>query len=138
MHILFYIHHTLYFLGNLLELLEFRSAENELIRKKLSTLKYTYHSSQNEILSIIQEHILSRIVSEIKISKYYSIMIDETTDISRHQQVSLVIRFIDDQFNVYERFIGFERASDTNGQGLFDLLLEWLKTLDLDITYVVG
>ena len=138
MPILFYIHHTLYFLGNLLELLELRSIENELIRKKLSSLKYTHHSIQNELLSIIQQHILSQIVSEIKTSKYYLIMIDETTDISRHQQVSLVIRYTDDQFNVYERFIGFERASDTTGQGLFDLLMVWLKKLDLDIKYIVG
>ena len=42
--ILFYTQHTLYYLGNLLELLEFRSAENKLIRKKLGTLKYTHHS----------------------------------------------------------------------------------------------
>jgi hypothetical protein len=65
-------------------------------------------------------------------------MIDETSDISRHEQVSLVIRYTDDQFNVYERFIGFERASDTSGEGLFDLLMSWLKELDLDIKYIVG
>ncbi len=126
------------FLGNLLELLEFRSVENELIRKKLSSLKYTHHFIQNEILTIMQEYILSKIVLQVKASKYYSIMIDETSDISRHEQVSLVIRYTDDQFNVYERFIGFERASDTSGEGLFDLLMSWLKKLDLDIKYIVG
>jgi hypothetical protein len=65
-------------------------------------------------------------------------MIDETSGISRHEQVSFVIRYTDDQFNVYERFIGFERASDTSGQGLFDLLMNWLKKLDLDTKYIVG
>ncbi|CAF4965576.1 unnamed protein product [Rotaria sp. Silwood1] len=124
--------------GNLLELLEFRRTENELIRKKLGALKYIHHSIQNEILSIIQQHILSQIVSEIKTSKYYSVMIDETSDISRHEQVSLVIRYTDDQFNVYERFIGFERASDISEEGLFDLLMLWLKKLDLDTKYIVG
>ncbi|CAF1258602.1 unnamed protein product [Rotaria magnacalcarata] len=124
--------------GNLLELLEFRSLENELIRKKLGTVKYTHHSIQNEMLSIIQQHILSKIVSEIKISKYHSIMIDESTDISRHQQVSLVIRYTDDLFSVYERFIGFERASDKTGEGLFNLVIEWLNKLDLDIKNIIG
>ncbi|CAF3629139.1 unnamed protein product [Rotaria sp. Silwood1] len=65
-------------------------------------------------------------------------MIDETTDITRHQQVSLVIRYTDDQFNVYERFLGFERASDTTGLGLFNLLIEWLNKLGLDIKNIVG
>ncbi|CAF0940276.1 unnamed protein product [Adineta steineri] len=124
--------------GNLLELLELRSLDNELIKKKLSILKYTHHSIQNELLLIIQQHILSEIVSEIKVSRYFSIMIDETSDIARHEQVSPVIRFTDDQFNVYERFLGFQRASDTSGQSLFDLLLGWLKKLNLDITYIVG
>ncbi|CAF1033274.1 unnamed protein product [Rotaria sordida] len=107
--------------GNLLELLEFRSLENELIKKKLKTLKYTHHSIKNELLSLIQQHIISQIASEIKICKYYSVMIDETTDIIRHQQVSLVIRYTDDQF-----------------QCLFNLLIEWLNKLGLDIKNIVG
>ncbi|CAF4636014.1 unnamed protein product [Rotaria sp. Silwood1] len=133
-----FTHITSFVLGNLLELLEFRSLENELIKKKLKTLKYTHHSIQNELLSLIQQHIISQIVSEIKTCKYYSVMIDETTDITRHQQVSLVIRYTDDQFNVYERFLGFERASDTTGLGLFNLLIEWLNKLGLDIKNIVG
>ncbi|CAF4393073.1 unnamed protein product, partial [Rotaria sordida] len=48
-------------------------------------------------------------------------MIDETTDIIRHQQVSLVIRYTDDQF-----------------QCLFNLLIEWLNKLGLDIKNIVG
>ncbi|CAF1660887.1 unnamed protein product [Adineta ricciae] len=130
--------HTLNFLGNLLELLELRSIENELIKSKLKSLKYTHHSIQNEILNLIQENILSQIIFEIKDAKYFSIMIDETSDISRHEQVSLVIRYTDDQFHVYERFIGFERASSTTGDGLFHLLLEWLKKMDLNINHIVG
>ena len=69
---------------------------------------------------------------------FFSIMMDETTDISRHEQVSLIIRYTDDQFNVYERFIGFKRASSTTGDGLFKLLIQWLKKIDLDIINIVG
>ena len=65
-------------------------------------------------------------------------MIDESTDISRHQQISLVIRFTDDLFNVYDRFIGFERATDTSGEGLFHLVMEWLNKLDLDVKCIVS
>ncbi|CAF3780712.1 unnamed protein product [Rotaria sp. Silwood1] len=65
-------------------------------------------------------------------------MMDESVDISRHEQVSLVIRYTDDQFHVYERFIGFQRASSTTGEALFKLLVTWLKQLDLDINNIVG
>ncbi len=65
-------------------------------------------------------------------------MMDETTDISRHEQVPLVIRYTDAQFHVYERFIGFERAFGTTGDDLFNLLVQWLKQLDLDINNIVS
>jgi len=65
-------------------------------------------------------------------------MMDESADISRHEQVSLVIRYTDDQFHVYERFVGFERAGSTTGESLFNLLIQWLKQLDLDINNIVG
>ncbi|CAF1440606.1 unnamed protein product [Adineta ricciae] len=99
--------------GNFLELLQLRSSDNDIIKRKLSSLKFTDHKIQNELLISIQENITEQIVSDIKKSKYFSVMIDETTDISNHQQVSLVIRYVDDFFNVYERFLGFERTFDT-------------------------
>ncbi|CAF1240128.1 unnamed protein product [Rotaria sordida] len=40
----------------------------------------------------------------------------EATDMARHQQVSLVIRYVDDEFNVYECFKDFGRASDTTDE----------------------
>ncbi|CAF4162315.1 unnamed protein product, partial [Rotaria sordida] len=124
--------------GNLLELLELRSLDNDFIKSKLKSLQYTHHSIQNELLYLIQENILSQIVFQIKNAKYFSIMMDESVDISRHEQVSLVIRYTDDQFHVYERFIGFQRASSTTGEALFKLLVTWLKQLDLDINNIVG
>jgi hypothetical protein len=54
---------------------------------------------------LIQQDILSRIVLEIKNAKYFAVMMDETADISRYGQASFVIRYTDDQFHVYERFI---------------------------------
>jgi hypothetical protein len=44
-------------LSILLELLEWRILENELIKNKLKSLKYIHHSIQNEILNLIQENI---------------------------------------------------------------------------------
>ncbi|CAM4872894.1 unnamed protein product [Rotaria socialis] len=124
--------------GNLLELLELRSFDNDLIKSKLKSLQYTHHSIQNELLCLMHDNILSQIVFQIKSAKYFSIMMDESVDISRHEQVSLVIRYADDQFHVYERFIGFQRASSTTGEALFKLLVMWLKQLDLDINNIVG
>ncbi len=47
-------------------------------------------------------------------------------------------QYTDDQFHVYERFIGFERVFGTTGADFFNLLVEWLKQLGLDIDNIVG
>ena len=65
-------------------------------------------------------------------------MTDESTDISRHLQVSLVIHYGDDLFNVHERFIGFEGDIDTTGEDVFNLVMECLKKFDLDVKYIVS
>ena len=67
-------------------------------------------------MNLIRENILSKIILDIKNAKYSSIMMDELVNVFRHEQVSLTIRYTDNQFRIYECFVGFERvASTTDG-----------------------
>lgn len=59
-------------------------------------------------------------------------MLDETKDIACHEQVSLVVRFVDEKFNVFEKFIGFERTATMTGETLADLLIKWLKKIKFE------
>jgi len=55
--------------------------------------------------------------------------------------MSLIIRYVDtssDSIYVEESFLGFLDINDTTGQGLFDVLQNELKDLDLDIDNVRG
>ncbi len=124
--------------GNFLELLELRSLDNDLIKKNLHRLKLTDHKIQNEIIQLLQQQILTEILNECRRAKYFSVMIDETKDIACHEQVSLVIRFVDEKFNVFEKFIGFERTATMTGEALADLLIKWLKILNLNLENLVG
>ena len=85
--------------GNFLELLELNSLHNEIIRKNICIMKFTDHKIQNKLFTFIQENITKQILLHIGKSKYFSVMIDETANISRHEQVSLVILYNDDLFN---------------------------------------
>lgn len=58
------------------------------------------------------EEILSHILNNVKESCYYSIIFDETTDISHISQLSLSLRYIDKAYNVHEEFIGFINRHD--------------------------
>ncbi|CAF3407389.1 unnamed protein product [Rotaria socialis] len=124
--------------GNFLELLELRSNDNEIIKKKKEEIQFTDYKIQNELIDLMSKQVLNRILREIQQAKYFSIMIDETTDISKLEQVSLVVRYTDDQFKVHERFMGFARTTEMTGEALFNLLLEWLKKLNLDVKNIVA
>jgi hypothetical protein len=55
--------------------------------------------------------------------------------------MSLIIRYVDattDSTCIEESFLGFLDVNDTTGQGLFDVLQEELKSLDLDVDNVRG
>jgi len=98
--------------GNFLELLKFRiSAGDQKLENHLKTThsKATYlsHSIQEEIIQCCRNEIISFILNEVKNSRYFSIIFDETTDISNISQMSLSLRYIDSNHRVQEKFINF-------------------------------
>ena len=69
-------------------------------------LKYTSHEIQNEILSIMAQTILRGIVKQIQSSIFFSLIVDEITDVSNREQVVLVFRWVTDNLAVHEEFFG--------------------------------
>ena len=98
--------------GNFKELLSFRVAsgdkdlENHL---KTASSRATYISKtvQNDLIHCCGEKITMIIVDRVKSSGLYSILFDETTDISHKSQVSLILRYTHDSREIREDFVGF-------------------------------
>lgn len=61
---------------------------------QLLKMKQTFTSPQvqNELLSLMSNSVLRTIVREIETAKWFSIMVDETTDISNQEQAAICIR----------------------------------------------
>nr|XP_045087179.1 zinc finger MYM-type protein 1-like [Aegilops tauschii subsp. strangulata] len=81
------------------------------------------------------------IVKKIKSAKYFSFILDCTPDASYQEQMSIIIRYVDSSSShvcIEESFLGFLDVNDTTGQGLFEVLENELKLLDLDIVDVRG
>ena len=51
----------------------------------------------------MSKQVLNHNVQEIQQAKYLSVMIDETGDASNLEQISLMIRYTDEQYNACER-----------------------------------
>jgi hypothetical protein len=96
---------------------------------------YLGPSIQNELINLLASAIRSAIVGKVKEAKYFSVILDCTPDASHQEQMSLIIWYVDtysDSVCIKESFLGFLAVNDTTGQGLFDVILEELKSLDLE------
>ena len=85
--------------GNFLELLCIRCNDLPWLRSKLQSqhqlhAQWTSPVIQNELLEIVANVMLERIAAEARGSDYFGIVVDETADISRTEQVSLFLRYI--------------------------------------------
>lgn len=67
---------------------------------------------QNELIDCISSYINDHIKNEIKNSQFFSLQIDDTTDITQMSQSSIIIRYyVDSQGLLVERFLGFYDVS---------------------------
>ena len=80
---------------------------------------------------------LERIAAEVRSSEYYGIIVDETSDISRVEQVSLCLRYV---FNseTKETFAGFYPTASTEGEVLYELVKTAVGKLELSLENIVA
>uniref|UniRef100_H3ATE8 TTF-type domain-containing protein n=1 Tax=Latimeria chalumnae TaxID=7897 RepID=H3ATE8_LATCH len=90
---------------------------------------YLGKTIQNEIISLLAKKISEKIKQHIIQAKYYSIILDYTSDTSRKEQLSVCIRVVEaeDTINISEHFMDFLTVSDTTGAGLTEVLLTFLQ-----------
>ncbi|XP_034058872.1 zinc finger MYM-type protein 1-like [Gymnodraco acuticeps] len=105
---------------------------------QFSHSSYLGNLIQNELIASISGKMLDTMVTEIKQSKYYSIILDCTPDVSHQEQMSVIIRTViiktvimDEAPTIKEHFLGFLVASETTGLGLSSLILNRLKELNI-------
>lgn len=70
----------------------------------------------------------TKISNELQEANFGSIQADETTDVSCKSQMSIIIRYVVDNNNIEERFIGFfDVSKDISASGLSEILLTEIK-----------
>ncbi|GBN47575.1 hypothetical protein AVEN_117031-1 [Araneus ventricosus] len=95
---------------------------------------YTSYFIQNELINTFGHLIQSQIVRNIRNSIFYSVLVDETNDISQIEQFSLCVRYVEDQkYKIREDFLTFAPVYDVTGAGLANTVLDTLSILGLGL-----
>ena len=128
---------------NLTQLLYMRSKDHPWIKERLmekvaGVKKYTHHDYQDELLEIMGNQVLRRKLYNINNSKMFSLMSDEYTDISNKQQLSLCTRWVDDDLNACEDFLGFYEIPNIKSQTIVTCIKDALTRFNLPLTNLRG
>lgn len=126
--------------GNYIQLLTLRGEDDSLVLDwlKRKNEKYTCAEVQNGMLRIMALSILRDIAQNIRNSVFYSIMADETTDVSNREQCVLVLRHVDDDLVAHEKFIGLYKVDSIDSDTLTKTIEDCLLRMNLSLNNCRG
>lgn len=134
--------------GKFRALLRFRieSGDKSLEKHVINSAKNATYLSpdiQNEILQTCSDIIAEQIVNRVNKAECFSILGDETMDVSGTEQLSLCVRYVDVLEDsgtpvLREDFIGFVPIHDLTAENVTKVILQRCEELHLDMSKLVG
>ena len=121
---------TNYFCYVLKEILKWLVWLEWLERKRF---RYTSPLLQNEVLEVLALGIMREITANIQTAGIYTIMADETADISNTEQLAICFRWIDKNMEAHQDFVGLHPLSRTTADSIVQVLKDVLLRMNLDV-----
>lgn len=122
--------------------------QNLLENKKKNSVTYLSPTIQNEIINILGNAVKKSVLKKIKSAPFFSIIVDTTQDISKIDQLSIIVRYVvidsDSEYNrpskivMYESFLGFFPVINQTGTSLSTSILDLLSDNELPIEKLRG
>lgn len=115
----------------------------KLISSEESKVKYLSHTITDELITILSNDLLQTICAEINACQCFSIITDSTQDITKLDQLSIIIRYVlinyeSKTLEVKESFVGFYNLKSHGAVDYVDLTQNVLIKLGLDINKCRG
>ena len=122
-------------------MLRFRCEDLPWLKTKLQThheehIQWTSPKIQNKLIEIVSSLVLQRITCEVKSNGHFSVIVDETSDIRRVEQVSLCLRYVIEG-ETRKTFAGFFATGPTKGEVLYELVKKSVTNFNL-LSIIVG
>lgn len=113
--------------GNFRAILKYRAKGDDFLRNILEGSgkrnKYTSPTIQNDVIECCNTIILRKIAKKVNESKCYSVLADETTDISTKEQLAICVRYISEDNMLNEDFLQFFEIESLTGESLANSIL---------------
>lgn len=125
--------------GNFHQLLQLRALDNQNLKQwMMRSIDYTSYLAQNEILQLLAHDVVRSIAADVIAAKQFSVIVDGTQDSSRKEQLSICLRYVDEQFNPHEKFIGLYEPPKTTGNIIATCIKDVLVRLNISIDNLRG
>ena len=99
---------------------------------------YTSPDIQNEVIKLMGHQVLRDIAGDLQKSSFLTVMADETTDTSNHEQVTLVLRHVTKELEVHEEFVGLYHTASIDAVTLTTVIKDSLIRLNLPFDKLRG
>ena len=103
--------------------------------------KYLSHKIHEELVSLIGSAVRRLLVSKINQSPFWAIILDTTSDVTRIDQLSVIVSWVkvtDTSVEPFESFLGFVEVSSPDAQGLVETTKDFIRGLSFDISKLRG
>lgn len=95
--------------------------------------KYTSKVVQNDLLKAADDVVLKQITDEIKDAKGFAVIADEAQNVSKKEQLSLCLRYVNKKLEINKHFVGFSDLCDIDAKALTEKIVVRLQGLGLDV-----
>ena len=125
--------------GNLQQLLTTWSKDNA-VKSWIEEGKYMSHDMVNELITLMGQSVLRKLLCRIKNADpcWFAIIVDETADVARHEQLNLTIRYVDNDYIINEDSIGLFSLPDTTADTLSVVVKDLLIRCNLPLPLCRG
>jgi len=126
--------------SNFDNLLKLRAADNLPLKSWLDRSGYRWLSPaiQNEIIQDMALSLLRSLKQDICKADHFALVMDETTDSSCKEQVSICLRYVTESLQVHETFTGFYETTSTTAGTMFNITEDVLTRFELHLSNCRG
>ena len=128
--------------GNFLEILQIISRHDKIVEDRMVSgpRNATYISAgiQNSILKILGDIVRNVVCNDIKEAEMFSLLVDETKDLSKKEQVAIVLRYVDSKGMLHEQFLTFVEAGSLTAESLTKYILDTLQKFHFDPKWIIS